>query len=135
MSFSKKIIVGNLGKDPEVVVTSTGKRLMKFSVGVQQKDSSGNNEAVWNNVTVFGDKLIDILAKLLTKGKQVYVEGQDKVTAYISKKDGTAKANIEILASDVRVLGGNSTAKTKAASVSGFSNSQNIDSDDVTEDD
>lgn len=132
MSFSKKIIVGNLGKDPEVVVTSTGKRLMKFSVGVQQKDSSGNNEAVWNNVTVFGDKLIDILAKLLTKGKQVYVEGQDKVTAYISKKDGTAKANIEILASDVRVLASGSSAKTKSASAN---SSQVIDNEDVTEED
>lgn len=80
MSINKAIIVGNLGRSPEVSYTKTGSKIAKLSVATTDtyKDKSGSKKEVteWHRVVVYNEALADLCEKHLNKGDKVYIEGK-----------------------------------------------------------
>ena len=107
-SVNKVIIVGNLGRDPEVRYTPNGSAVCNVSVATtrtwKNKDSGDKNEETeWHRV-VFYDKLAEIAGEYLKKGRSVYVEGRLKTRKW-QDKDGVEKYTTEIVATDMQMLG------------------------------
>ena len=102
--YQSTIIVGNVGKDPEMRYTPQGKAVAEFSVAVNRKRGA-ETETTWFRVTCW-EKLADTVNKYLKKGRQVMVIGdQLKASAWVGQ-DGEARATLELTARDVRFLGG-----------------------------
>ena len=107
------IIVGNLGKDPEMRYTPSGQAVTSFSVATNRKYTSSNgeqvNETIWFRVSAWG-KTAEICNQYLKKGSKVLVEGRltpDKNTGgprIWQKQDGTSGASFEVTAGTVRFL-------------------------------
>jgi single-strand DNA-binding protein len=106
-SVNKVILVGNLGKDPEVSYTAGGMAVAKFSVATtdewKDKSTSENKERTeWHRITAFG-RLAEICGEYLAKGRQVYIEGRIQTSSY--EKDGVTRYSTDIIASDMKMLG------------------------------
>ncbi len=107
------IIVGNLGKDPEMRYTPSGQAVTSFSVATSRKYTSSNgeqvNETIWFRVSAWG-KQAEICNQYLKKGSKVLVEGRltpDKNTGgprIWQRQDGTSGASFEVTAQTVRFL-------------------------------
>jgi single-strand DNA-binding protein len=110
-------LVGNLGKDPEVRFTPNGRALAKFPVATSERwtDQDGNKQerTEWHNVVVWG-KQAETCGQYLSKGRQVFVEGSIRSRQY-DDKDGNKRYITEIVARDVRFLGGGGRAPQEAA--------------------
>jgi len=108
MSVNKAILVGNLGKDPEVRFTGSGKAVCKFSLATTTSwnDTEGARQerTEWHNIIVWG-KQGENCGKFLSKGRQVFVEGEIRNRSY-DDKDGNKRYITEIVAQNVRFLGG-----------------------------
>lgn len=106
-SVNRAIILGNLGKDPEVRHLENGDAVTSFSVATTEKykDKSGEaKEATeWHRIVAFG-KLAEICGQYLNKGSQVYVEGKI-VTRKYTDKDGIEKYSTEIRLERMQMLG------------------------------
>ncbi|HEY2559719.1 MAG TPA: single-stranded DNA-binding protein [Caldimonas sp.] len=107
-SVNKVIIVGNLGRDPEVRYTPNGSAVCNVSVATtrswKNKESGDKSEETeWHRV-VFYDKLAEIAGEYLKKGRSVYVEGRLKTRKW-QDKDGVEKYSTEIIATDMQMLG------------------------------
>lgn len=104
---NKAILVGRLGKDPEVRTIPSGKKVASFSLATSEKytDSKGQKYEVteWHNVDVW-DGLAEIVEKFLRKGSQLYVEGKIKTDEW--EKDGIKQYRTKIQASSITMLGG-----------------------------
>lgn len=118
-SFNKIVIVGYLGRDPELKYTPTGTAVCKFSIATteRKKNAVGDSEEIttWFRVTVW-NKLAEIANEYLSKGKQVYVEGRLRITEYVDK-EGNKRFSAEVTAMDLQFLskkdeGGDSSAGT-----------------------
>jgi len=111
--YQKIVIVGRLGRDPEMRFTPTGQAVTSFSVATvrQYNDQSGKpvKETVWFRVTAWG-KLAETCNNFLQKGKLVLVEGRLSVDAKTggpriwTSQDGTPRASYEIVAATVKFL-------------------------------
>ena len=105
---NKAIIIGNLGRDPDVRFTPSGRAVAKFSVATTERwtDQQGQRQekTEWHNIVVWG-KQAETCGQYLSKGRQVYVEGRITNRSY-DDKDGNKKYITEIIARDVRFLGG-----------------------------
>ena len=105
---NKAIIIGNLGRDPEVRFTSGGRAVAKFSVATTERwtDQQGQRQekTEWHNIVVWG-KQAETCGQYLSKGRQVYVEGRITTRSY-DDKEGNKRYTTEIVARDVRFLGG-----------------------------
>ena len=110
MSVNKVILIGNLGKDPELRYTASGTAVASFSVATSEKykDKSGESkeETEWHNVVAWGN-LAEICGKYLEKGKTVYIEGKSKTRSY-DDRDGNKKYITEVVASQMQMIGGKS---------------------------
>ncbi len=108
MSVNKAILVGNLGKDPEVRFTGTGRAVCKFPLATTTtwNDNDGNKQerTEWHTLIVWG-KQGENCGKFLSKGRQVFVEGEIRSRSY-DDKDGNKRYITEIIAMNVRFLGG-----------------------------
>jgi single-strand DNA-binding protein len=107
-SVNKVIIVGNLGRDPEVRYTPNGSAVCNVTVATSRvrknKDSGDKTEDTeWHRV-VFFDKLAEIAGEYLKKGRSVYVEGRLQTRKW-TDKDGVEKYTTEIVASEMQMLG------------------------------
>jgi single-strand DNA-binding protein len=106
--INKVILVGNLGKDPELSYLPSGQSVAKFSLATSRsyKDKSGElkEETEWHNIVAWG-KLGEICAQYLTKGRQAYIEGRIQSRTW-EGKDGQKRTSVDIVASDVQMLGG-----------------------------
>ena len=106
-SLNKVLLIGNLGKDPELRYTPDGLAILKFPMATTERftDKSGNKseKAVWHNIVVF-DKMGQTLANYLNKGKQVFVEGRINNRSY-DDKEGNKKYITEIVATKIVMLG------------------------------
>lgn len=104
-SVNKVILVGRLGKDPEVKSIPSGTSVVKFSVATDEKFTNRNGEkqerTEWHNIEVWG-KLGEICAQYLRKGKLVYLEGTIRTEEY--EKDGEKKRWTKIVANEMRML-------------------------------
>ena len=107
-SINKVILVGRLGKDPETRFTPSGKAVTNFSMATSEswKDAGGERQekTEWHKVQIWGP-LAEISAKYLSKGKLVYIEGKLQTREW-TDKDGQKRYTTEIVASDMRMLGG-----------------------------
>ena len=108
MSFNKVIIVGNLGRDPELRYTPQGTAVCNFSMATTEKrrDKSGEYQDVttWFRVTVW-DKKAEVAAKYLQKGSQVYIEGRLKLDEW-TDRDGNNRTTLDVTATDMQFVGG-----------------------------
>jgi single-strand DNA-binding protein len=109
-SVNKVILVGNLGKDPEVRFTPSGRAVAKFSLATTDSwtdQESGRQERTeWHNIVVWG-KQAENCGQYLAKGRQVYIEGAIRSRSY-DDKDGNKRYITEIVAQRVQFLGGGS---------------------------
>lgn len=106
--INKVIIVGNLGRDPEVRYAQSGMAICKLSVAVTERVKDGDawkDHTEWFRVTLFG-KQAENAGQYLQKGRQVYVEGRLKTDKY-KDKDGVEKTSVEVVGNVVQFLGGN----------------------------
>lgn len=104
-SLNKVMIIGNLGKDPEMQYTAGGDAVTKFSVAANEtwtKDGERKERTEWFNVVAWR-KLAETCAQYLEKGRQVYVEGRLQTRTY--EQDGQKKYFTEVIADQVRFLG------------------------------
>ena len=107
MSFNKIIIVGNLGRDPELRYTPQGTAVCNFSMATTEKrrDKSGEFQDVttWFRVTLW-DKKAEVAAKYLQKGKSVYIEGRLKIDEW-TDRDGKERYTLDVTATDMQFIG------------------------------
>jgi single-strand DNA-binding protein len=108
-SINKVILIGNLGRDPEVRYTPSGAAVCNVTVATSRnwKDKSTGDkveETEWHRV-VFYDRLAEIAGEYLKKGRSVYVEGRLKTRKW-QDKDGVEKYTTEIVADNMQMLGG-----------------------------
>jgi single-strand DNA-binding protein len=108
-SVNKVILIGNLGRDPEVRYAPSGAAICNVTIATsrQWKDKTSGErqeETEWHRV-VFYDRLAEIAGEYLKKGRPVYVEGRLKTRKW-TDKDGVEKYTTEIVAAEMQLLGG-----------------------------
>lgn len=105
--INKVILVGNLGKDPEVRAVGTDKKVASFSLATTESYKNKSGERVeqteWHNI-VFWGPVADVIERYLRKGSQIYVEGKIRTRSY-DDKDGVKKYITEILGETMTMLG------------------------------
>ena len=113
-AINKVIIIGNLGKNPEVRKTQGGTSVASFSVATTEKfsDRSGNKQekTEWHNIVMW-DKMAELAGKYLKKGSSVYLEGKLQTTSWEDKSGGGKKYKTEIVANQMQFLGGKSSSQ------------------------
>jgi single-strand DNA-binding protein len=102
-SVNKVILIGNLGRDPEVRSTQDGMKIVQLSVATSESwrdKASGErkDKTEWHRVVIFNDRLAEVAEKYLKKGSKVYVEGQLQTRKW-SDKDGAEKYTTEVVLS------------------------------------
>jgi single-strand DNA-binding protein len=131
MSVNKVILVGNLGKDPELKYTPSGAAVANFSLATQNtfKNKDGEKETVWHNIVAW-KQLAEICGKYLQKGKQVYIEGRITNRSW-DDKDGKKCYITEIVAENMQMLGGKGeTSSAGNANNTGQSGNAGFNPDD-----
>jgi len=118
-SVNKVILVGNLGRDPEVRYSAEGAALCNVSIATthQWKDRSTGEkreDTEWHKV-VFYNRLAEIAGEFLKKGRSVYIEGRIKTRKYQDKETGTDRYSTEIVAEEMQMLGGSGMADGQAS--------------------
>ena len=107
MSVNKVILVGNLGKDPELRYTASGTAVATFSMATTEryKDRDGNKQTKteWHNIVAWR-QLAEICGKFLHKGKQIYVEGKIQNRSY-DDRDGNKRYISEVVINEMQMLG------------------------------
>jgi len=103
---NKAVLIGRLGKDPEVRYTPDGLMITSFNLATdeQWKDKSGQKvqKTEWHRIVTFG-KLAEICGNYLAKGKMIFVEGRIQTRTW-EDKEGVKRYTTEIVASDMRML-------------------------------
>ena len=111
--INKAILVGRLGKDPEIRYTPDGAMVTSFSVATDEvwKDKSGEKvqKTEWHRIVTFG-KLAEICGKFLAKGKLVYIEGRIQTRSW-DDKEGKKHYTTEIIANNMKMLDPKGAAK------------------------
>ena len=108
MAFSKAMIIGNLGRDPEMRYTPNGRQVTEFSVAVTHRGRDAatgewaDQGTDWFRVTIWGDRA-ERAAEEFRKGNRVFVEGRFRTREY-DAKDGTRRTSLEITADNVIAL-------------------------------
>jgi len=107
-SVNKVILIGNLGKDPEVRYAPSGSAICNITVATsrQWKDKTTGEkqeETEWHRVTFF-DRLAEVAGEYLKKGKSVYIEGRLKTRKW-TDKEGVERYSTDILADEMKMLG------------------------------
>ena len=144
---NKVILIGNLGKDPELKTTDGGGKVVNFSIATSESytDKSGKkiDKTEWHNIVAWGVTAENI-AKYLSKGSKVYVEGKLQTRSW-DDKDGVKKYTTEIVATQVTFLDGKksdgsgsnagtganaSTAPTASSKVAETASAGNVDESD-----
>lgn len=106
-SLNKVMLIGNLGKEPEVRYTTSGQAVASFSLATSEKFKNKNGETEerteWHRVTLWG-RLAEISGEYLAKGKTVYIEGRLQTRKW-TDKDGNDRYTTEIVADRMLMLG------------------------------
>ena len=105
--INKVILVGRLGKDPEMRSTPNGNTLAKFTIATDERFTDKNGEkqerTEWHNITAWG-KLGEICGQYLRKGKLVYIEGSIRTDSWDDKESGQKRYRTEIVANTMKML-------------------------------
>jgi single-strand DNA-binding protein len=123
-SVNKVILVGNLGRDPEIRYLPSGEQVANVTIATSSKYKNKTGEMVeeteWHRVTFFG-KLAEIVGQYLKKGRSVYVEGRIKTRKY-TDKDGVEKYATDIIANEMQMLGSREGAGEPSGEEGGYDN-------------
>ncbi len=100
-SVNKVILLGNLGRDPEIRSMQSGAKMASFSIATSKRWKDRNTQeqkekTSWHNIVVFGDGLVDIVEKYVKKGSKIYVEGELQTRKW-QDKDGNDRYTTEII--------------------------------------
>ena len=105
--MNKIIVIGNVGRDPEMRYTANGESVTSFSVASNRRyrtrDGEQREETEWFNVSAFG-RLSEICNQYLTRGQQVYVEGRLRSRSY-TDRDGQSRHSLDITLTEMQMLG------------------------------
>src|SRR5437016_208042 len=108
-SLNKVMLIGNLGKDPEVKFIPGGTAVAKFSLATNErfKDKAGEwqDRTEWHNIVAW-QRLAEIVGEYVKKGSKVYIEGRLQTSSWEDKQSGEKKYRTEIIAHDLVLLGG-----------------------------
>ena len=141
MSFNKIILVGNLGRDPELRYTPQGTPVCNFTVATNEKRKDRGGEmqdfTTWFRVTLWG-RQAETASQYLTKGRPIYVEGRLRLEEW-TDKDGKQRHTLEVHATDMQFIGGRgdetgaASVRTESSASSG--RSEPTGGDDISDDD
>ncbi len=150
-SVNKVILLGNLGRDPEIRAMQSGSKMAAFSMATSKRWKDRNTQeqkekTSWHNIVVFGDGLVDIVEKYVKKGSKLYVEGELQTRKW-QDQDGKDRYSTEVVLQgyncnltllDSRSSGNQSlesqTEPTQSQSSNNNIESQVSDSDNLDED-
>lgn len=144
-SVNKVILVGNVGKDPEIKVAGNGNAIATFSLATtdRTKDPAGNwtDRTEWHSLVAF-QRTAEIIRDYVKKGSKLYVEGRIQTRSW-DDKDGQKKYRTEIIVNDVVLLSGRGEGESGGYSKSGSSYDQRpsapsddlVQSTEITDDD
>ncbi|MFC7409018.1 single-stranded DNA-binding protein [Hydrogenophaga atypica] len=109
-SVNKVILVGNCGRDPEIRYLPSGQAVANVSVATSSRRKDRNTgetveDTQWHRVT-FYDRLAEIAGEYVKKGRPIYVEGRLKYGTYVDKATGVEKNTVDIIATEMQLLGG-----------------------------
>jgi single-strand DNA-binding protein len=108
-SVNKVILIGNLGKDPEVKYTPSGTPVAKLALATNErykdKDGQWQDRTEWHNVVLW-QRLAEIAGEYLKKGGKVYIEGRLQTRSWDDKQTNQKKYMTEVVANDLVLLGG-----------------------------
>ena len=111
MSVNKVMLIGNLGRDPEIRYTTSGQAVANFTLATTEKytNKAGDKQedTEWHRIVAWG-RLAEICGEYLTKGRMVYIEGSIRTRSW-EDKEGNTKWTTEIIARNMQMLGGQGT--------------------------
>lgn len=117
-SLNKVLLIGHLGKDPEVRYTAAGKAVATFTLATSQqwRDQDGNDQerTEWHRVVAWG-RLGEVCGEYLSKGRQVFIEGRIQSRDW-EDQDGNKRTTVEIVANDLILLSGSGQPQNRAPS-------------------
>ena len=112
--LNKVILIGNLGRDPEVRYLPSGDAVANFSIATSEnwKDRNGQRQerTEWHNISMFG-RLAEIAGQYLKKGSKVYIEGRIQSRKYPGK-DGIERTAYDIVANEMKMLDGRNSGSS-----------------------
>jgi len=118
-SVNKVILIGNLGKDPEVKVTPSGTPVAKFTLATNEryKDKSGQwqDRTEWHNLVAW-QRTAEIIGEYVKKGSKIYVEGSLRTSSWDDKNTGEKKYRTEIVVNDLVLLSGRGDGESASRS-------------------
>jgi single-strand DNA-binding protein len=142
MSFNKIILVGNLGRDPELRYTPQGTPVCSFSLATNEKrkdrtTGENNDVTTWFRVTLWG-RQAETASQYLQRGRPVYIEGRLRVEEW-TDRDGKARHTLEVHATDMQFIGGGARseeggappAKAATAQANGAPEPTDLTDDDI----
>jgi len=134
--LNKALLIGRLGKDPEVRYTPDGMMVTNFNMATDEYRKDKNGEKVqrteWHRIVTFG-KLAEICGNYLSKGKLIFVEGRIQTQSW-EDKEGNKRYTTEIIASDMKMLDSKGSGKSQEMSAEAmppYSGSETVSEDDV----
>ncbi len=127
-SVNKVILLGNVGKDPEIKATPSGMAIATFSLATSErtKDQAGNwtEKTEWHNLVAF-QRTAEIVRDYVKKGNKIYVEGRIQTRSWDDKTSGEKKYRTEIIVNDLSLLSGR--GEGEGGSSGGYSRSTSYD--------
>lgn len=118
-NFNKAILLGTLGRDPELTYTQNGMALCKFSIAINEKwtvktTGEKKEEVHWFDIVAWG-KTGELAGEYLKKGRQVLVEGKLRQEKWEDKESGKQRSKISVTAEKLQFIGGKGSADGEAA--------------------
>ena len=121
-SVNKVILLGNLGRDPDIRSMQSGKKMASFSIATSKRWKDRNTQeqkenTSWHNIVVFNEGLVDVIEKYVKKGSKIYVEGELSTRKY-QDKDGNDRYTTEVVLqgynSNLTMLGSSSSTPSQS---------------------
>ena len=131
-SVNKVILLGNVGKDPEIRATQSGMTVANFSIAttdrIKGQDGQFTDKTEWHNLVAF-QRTAEIVRDYVKKGNKLYVEGRLQTSSWDDKTTGQKKYKTEIIVSDLSLLSGRGESE---GSTGGYSKSNTASFDQRT---
>ncbi len=125
-SVNKVILLGNVGKDPEIKATASGTVVATFSIATSErfKDKTGNwqDRTEWHNLVAY-QRTAEIVRDYVKKGNKLYIEGRLQTSSWDDKTTGQKKYKTEIIVNDLSLLSGRGEGGESSGSGGGYSKS------------
>ena len=131
--YAKTVVVGHLGRDPEMRYTTSGVPVTSFTVATNRRWTDQNGQlqekTTWYRVTAWR-KLAELCNQYLSKGRMVLVAGDVEASAWMSQ-DGQPRASLELTARNVRFLGGRDMVEPRVGRMEGDQEPPSIDDEEI----